>query len=892
MEYADSTPAKVWVHIRESESAAKTILEIHIPIIPRERPDDYISPEDIAGGTALQTAVNSYLDAHPEMFTGRIASVKDYGAKGDGETDDTKAIKQAIEENNLVIFPEGEYLTNGGVSVANLSDRTLWARGAEVKFDGTDGSVFRFAYCDNINIVGGIYKGMSKAKYGLSFVDSKNVSLDGVSVQNVGNSDTVGAGGINFVGDCSYSKVTDASVDGVTSGIPDASGYIFAHGIGFSRSSTTGYYSKYVEINHPVIKNVGYVGDKNYVDATAVKDSDGEITGYMVGNNACKADIIEEVDGEYRARIDGDGIYLVQSRWGNVHDGIESYFKINNVDISHCSKRALKIAARCVDVDGGEIDVATWSAAVEVQRVRNNSLRNLNITDTAYTPVTINGGDGPMVIENCRITGGGMSSNGSGGIVLGAKSTGLIEGSEIVHIKNCVFDNTRYPIYAAINSAAAGKTDCEELVIKDCLIKHFYGDAAVFLEAGRFKRLGNLAIENVSFLYGDSGREVYKANNDFYNQSISLSSHLFKILISPEESLKVICHGIIDNLREKFKSFNLSTPRQVFEEPLQPTDVFEITEHLEMTDGDYTSSEDSGGNVFTAEVYDEVIVLDAENAFQSATPSLEIPLASVIELNPGDNITLSVRNSKPRQNYSGNSADNALLVNFYTANGGNLAYNDQNYSASNKGYVAHSALKEYAIKLNNSMVLSKLAVTLNFSGTGTVTPGTELKISVKTKKLLASSKGADVSGMEAVINKVQIINSQSQTGDNDKYPSVTAARNYVNTKTDDLQDYIEGNLDGLDEAKADKADTNAQFERLIAVLQSKAGKAETLAGYGINDAYTKAEVDALINVSGKENTSNKVTSISGSSTNEQYPSALAVKNYVDSALGVIENGSY
>lgn len=60
----------------------------------------------------------------------------------------------------------------------------------------------------------------------------------------------------------------------------------------------------------------------------------------------------------------------------------------------------------------------------------------------------------------------------------------------------------------------------------------------------------------------------------------------------------------------------------------------------------------------------------------------------------------------------------------------------------------------------------------------------------------------------------------------------------------------------------------------------------------LKEIYTKAEVDALINVSGKENTSNKVTSISGSSTNEQYPSALAVKNYVDSALGVIENGSY
>ena len=104
---------------------------------------------------------------------------------------------------------------------------------------------------------------------------------------------------------------------------------------------------------------------------------------------------------------------------------------------------------------------------------------------------------------------------------------------------------------------------------------------------------------------------------------------------------------------------------------------------------------------------------------------------------------------------------------------------------------------------------------------------------------------SDASGMEAVMHKVQSIGSQSQTFDNVNYPSVTAVRDYVNIKTDDLDDYIEGELVALDEAKADKTDTNAQFERLIAVLQNKAGKAETLAGYGINDAYTKAEVDAL-----------------------------------------------
>jgi hypothetical protein len=71
----------------------------------------------------------------------------------------------------------------------------------------------------------------------------------------------------------------------------------------------------------------------------------------------------------------------------------------------------------------------------------------------------------------------------------------------------------------------------------------------------------------------------------------------------------------------------------------------------------------------------------------------------------------------------------------------------------------------------------------------------------------------------------------------------------LNTKADAEEVYKKSEVyskSEVDEAKADKADTNAQFERLITVLQSKAGKAETLAGYGILDAYTKAQVDEKI----------------------------------------------
>ena len=661
-----------------------------------------------------------------QISGGNVSSVLNYGAVGDGETDDSVAVINAIKNSNILIFPPGRYKVTGA-EFEGLSDKTLIFKNAGLIYEGeNDKSVLKFSDCDNISISGGAFDGSNTAKFGLNFVNTMNVKLDNVSVKNIGNENTASTSGINFTGDCSYSKLNNVYVDGVTSGQSDGS-YIFAHGIGFIRSSKTGTYSKYVEINHPVIKNVGYVGDKNYVDATAVKDSDGNITGYMVGNNTCKADIIEEVDGEYRARIDGDGIYLVQSRWGNVHDGIESYFKINNVDISRCSKRALKIAARCVDVDGGEIDVATWSAAVEVQRVRHNSLRNLNITDTTYTPVTINGGDGPMVIENCRITGGGKSSKGSGGVVLGAKSTGLVEGSEIVHIKNCVFDNVRFSVYAAIDSAAAGKTDCEELVIKDCFIKHFYGDAAVKLEAERYQRLGKLTIENVSFAYGTSTATVFFENNNFYNQSIPLNSRLFNFF-SPEKNVKVMCDNLSDDFREIFE--NLTTPNQIFEMPLQPDIFFKNPdEQVKLTGGDYDSD---GESEFKASAAGNTVLLSETSGETYAKGQrVVVPLESPVTVSPGERLFLTIYNSHPRT-----SSVNDLTVNFFTddaATQGALSVHDENYKVSG-GYTAYVKKKAYELSLDQSLTLKTMVIRVNAATT--ITEGTEITVSLKTEKEL------------------------------------------------------------------------------------------------------------------------------------------------------------
>ena len=91
----------------------------------------------------------------------------------------------------------------------------------------------------------------------------------------------------------------------------------------------------------------------------------------------------------------------------------------------------------------------------------------------------------------------------------------------------------------------------------------------------------------------------------------------------------------------------------------------------------------------------------------------------------------------------------------------------------------------------------------------------------------------------------------------------------------------------LDEARYDKAD--------ITYVNSELAKKADIVNIPTKTSQLQNDSGFLTShqdITGKENVSNKVTSISSSSTNTQYPSALAVKNYVDTALGVIENGSY
>jgi hypothetical protein len=101
------------------------------------------------------------------MTSGAQLSVLDYGAVGDGVTDDTLAIRAALIVGGNILFPPGTYIVdlsgtqglynNETEGVYPQSDMYIEGYGATLLAKPntlTNGSFFKFTNCDNINISG------------------------------------------------------------------------------------------------------------------------------------------------------------------------------------------------------------------------------------------------------------------------------------------------------------------------------------------------------------------------------------------------------------------------------------------------------------------------------------------------------------------------------------------------------------------------------------------------------------------------------------------------------------------------------------------------------------------------------------------------------------------
>lgn len=87
-----------------------------------------------------------------------VANVKDYGARGDGETDDTQAINDLLArvgDNGLcqVFFPPGRYM-HTGITITGKSDFEILGPGELVAATSTVTEYFRVDTCTNFKIQG------------------------------------------------------------------------------------------------------------------------------------------------------------------------------------------------------------------------------------------------------------------------------------------------------------------------------------------------------------------------------------------------------------------------------------------------------------------------------------------------------------------------------------------------------------------------------------------------------------------------------------------------------------------------------------------------------------------------------------------------------------------
>lgn len=110
------------------------------------------APDYTAVGTGAVTRTSS------DKFSD-VVSVKDFGAKGDGLTDDTLSVQQALIAHDCIFLPEGDYLITGVITVGEK--QTLYGEGQKSVLKCQDNSfnavevVADFATLSNFRIENG-----------------------------------------------------------------------------------------------------------------------------------------------------------------------------------------------------------------------------------------------------------------------------------------------------------------------------------------------------------------------------------------------------------------------------------------------------------------------------------------------------------------------------------------------------------------------------------------------------------------------------------------------------------------------------------------------------------------------------------------------------------------
>ncbi|MCX6214056.1 glycosyl hydrolase family 28-related protein [Spirosoma sp.] len=130
---------------------------------------------------------NKFLDEAPKFL-------EQFGAKGDGKTDDTQAISKALNSSSPVIYArkgKSYYKISSKIIISGVKKKKLIATGATFLNSDLTKATFLFQDCTNINIYGGKYGYVNMptdngdgSQHVFQFDNCQDISVNGIHIKN------------------------------------------------------------------------------------------------------------------------------------------------------------------------------------------------------------------------------------------------------------------------------------------------------------------------------------------------------------------------------------------------------------------------------------------------------------------------------------------------------------------------------------------------------------------------------------------------------------------------------------------------------------------------------------------------------------------------------------
>jgi parallel beta-helix repeat protein len=436
----------------------------------------------IASGTgATTTTVQAKLR--------ETVSVKDFGATGDGTTNDAAAIQAAIDaagNNATVVFPAGTYCVgSAGLAITSKTGVTLLGQGAKIKLtaissltiSGFGATSIKFASCTRSGIRGIEVDGNSIATHGIGLSACTDCFIDGVTIYSCGSAGMIisAGGGLRnrFINNTVYSAIgtsrgmwlgnvnstdmeSDIFVSGNTVRNNPASGIVVSavggrvianhsrtnEGAGIVLPGANGYSSKNLTISGNYCVDNLFHGIQSDVIRTTDADLTADIT---VTGNVCSS----------HNRGTGSGIYAINCQRWTVSNNVCNDNKIAGIQLDDRARNITVVGNTCGDTRSGGSRTQDIGIRCNAQAVSNygvsitgNTCSNNISNGISISTVT------PYTLTNVAINGNTCYANSSSGIF--AAEAALGEMVNFVVSGNACLNNTTVDLRLSLRDVAIG----------------------------------------------------------------------------------------------------------------------------------------------------------------------------------------------------------------------------------------------------------------------------------------------------------------------------------------------------------------------------------------------------------------------------------------------------